>query len=305
MRRQTRKLMRGAALQGFIEGHGGVTEALPLPQDAAIRAHWAFQDDAVFDSPAMDSHFLEFSVEGAARGTARIDGMLTSPNVDALPGLVSFVPAGRDGRIDIHGTGLFLQVTLDAEMMESTARDLLRRGGEGSDLLGFNTLMVPEVTPLFRTLQVDPPRDRLAADALAQKFCTALVSNFSTGALASPPAEPTLSTAQMMRAVDLIEACLGLDLSLGRLAEALELPTWYFVAAFESATGIAPSDYLQERRVDRAREWLAEEAERPEEERLDLDVIARFCGLGDRAGMDAAFRRCVGTDASGRPVRRQ
>jgi len=91
----------------------------------------------------------------------------------------------------------------------------------------------------------------------------------------------------LKRAVDLVEARLGEDMSLAELAGAASLSTSHFARAFKATTGVAPYRYILSRRVQRAQALLAD---------TDLPIIevAARCGYSDPGHFATLFRRETG-----------
>ena len=75
---------------------------------------------------------------------------------------------------------------------------------------------------------------------------------------------------------EFIEDHLGDELTVARLADEACLSPFHFARAFRSATGTAPHRYLTERRLERARTLLAEDA-------LSIAEIAARCGFSSQS----------------------
>lgn len=101
------------------------------------------------------------------------------------------------------------------------------------------------------------------------------------GASAVP--EVGLSTA-LARVVAHVEANLGLPLQVERLAAIAEMSRGHFVRQFGAAVGIAPSDFVLERRLERIERLLLA---------TDMSVvaIAKATGFADGNYLGKAFRR--------------
>lgn len=93
---------------------------------------------------------------------------------------------------------------------------------------------------------------------------------------------------QERRAKDLIDANIDGDLTLEMLARACSLSKRHFTRAFRQSTGMAPHQWLQGRRIDRAKQLL-------ERSFVPLGDIALACGFADQSHFTKAFARAVGT----------
>lgn len=92
---------------------------------------------------------------------------------------------------------------------------------------------------------------------------------------------------QERRAKELIDASIDCGLTLEVLANACSLSKRHFTRAFRQSTGMAPHQWLQHRRIDRAKQFLAKPA-------ASLSDIALECGFSDQSHFTKAFARVVG-----------
>jgi len=106
-----------------------------------------------------------------------------------------------------------------------------------------------------------------------------------------PATEPTeriyLSPPKLKRVIDFIEANLQESIGLDDLARAAGLSANHFLRVFKLATGETPYHYLRARRLERARQLLADNA-------MPLAELALECGFANQAHFTAAFSREVG-----------
>lgn len=169
-----------------------------------------------------------------------------------------------------------------------------------------NDLGVPHVTylghslfhvsedPLLRHLALrlypffDAPEtlDLLLADHLMWGLGIYVCAHY--GDLASHrPVVGGLSTWQERLAKDVIETRLVGGIGLADLATLCGLRTSQFAHAFKRSTGIAPYQWLLQRRVARAKDLLSRG-------RTSLIDIALVCGFADQSHLTRAFARHVG-----------
>lgn len=107
-----------------------------------------------------------------------------------------------------------------------------------------------------------------------------------------------LSSRQLRRARDYLEAHLAENVSLSEVAATCSLSAAHFARGFRLSVGMPPHRYLVHRRVARARELLART-------RLPLSDIAVQCGFADQSHLSRVFRRVLGiTPGSLRPTAR-
>ena len=96
-----------------------------------------------------------------------------------------------------------------------------------------------------------------------------------------------LSTAQMRRAKELLEANLDGSIALRQVAEACGLSTSHFTRAFKETFRKPPHRWLIERRIDRARDLMTNSS-------LSLAEIAVQCGFADQSALNRSFKRVYG-----------
>jgi len=96
-----------------------------------------------------------------------------------------------------------------------------------------------------------------------------------------------LSTWQERAAKDMIEGHLEGGIALEDLAALCGLSASRFAHAFKSSTGIAPYRWLQQRRIERAKELLRRSAD-------TLASTALGCGFADQSHFTRVFRQSVG-----------
>jgi transcriptional regulator GlxA family with amidase domain len=89
---------------------------------------------------------------------------------------------------------------------------------------------------------------------------------------------------QLTRACDVMEADLGESHSISCLAGECGLSSSHFARAFKETTGLAPHQWLTRRRVQRARELLAQST-------MELTDIALACGFVDQSHFSRVFAR--------------
>jgi AraC family transcriptional regulator len=87
--------------------------------------------------------------------------------------------------------------------------------------------------------------------------------------------------------LDFIEANLQESIGLDDLAHAAGLSANHFLRVFKLATGETPYHFLRARRLERARQLLADNA-------MPLAELALECGFANQAHFTAAFSRELG-----------
>lgn len=127
----------------------------------------------------------------------------------------------------------------------------------------------------------------LLCDQLVLALATHLAESY--GGLARPTARSGgLAPWQERRARELIAANLGRGLSLMAVAEECRLSPWHFSRAFKASTGLTPHGWLQQCRIERARELLRGSHH-------SIAAISLMTGFSDQSHLSRVFRRATGT----------
>ena len=113
---------------------------------------------------------------------------------------------------------------------------------------------------------------------------THLLARYGSGVM---PAPERITPLHLQRVLDFIEAHLGEPLPLSRLADVAGLPLFGFARAFRAALGCPPHRHVLQRRLARAREWLARST-------LPLAEIALQLGFSSQAHFASSFRQANG-----------
>jgi AraC family transcriptional regulator len=102
------------------------------------------------------------------------------------------------------------------------------------------------------------------------------------------PAHSGLTQRQVRTIIDYLESHLSDKTTIAELSALLDLSRFHFIRAFKKAVGMPPHQFIMHRRVERARELLADH---------DLSVmeIAERTGFNGGAQLTRAFRQIVGT----------
>lgn len=131
-------------------------------------------------------------------------------------------------------------------------------------------------------------KDGLYIDTLAQMMAVHLARQHSSRArqLHSSSAQ-TISSWKIRRVIEFIEENLGGDLTLGAMAEEIDISPLYLSRAFKAAVGQPPHQYVLGRRIERAKELLRNSE-------LPIVDVALAAGLSSQSHLSNLFLRHVG-----------
>jgi AraC family transcriptional regulator len=128
---------------------------------------------------------------------------------------------------------------------------------------------------------------KLFSDHLLHALNCHFVCSYSGVTLSAPRFRGGLSSRQMRRATELLEAHLDGKIALQQVAEACDLSVSHFARAFKQSFRRPPYKWLMERRVDKARDLMTNS-------RLPLADIATQCGFADQSALNRSFKRMHG-----------
>jgi AraC-like DNA-binding protein len=153
----------------------------------------------------------------------------------------------------------------------------------------------PSLASLIRIMEAEVATGCPTGAIYAESICLALLTRLQS--CCGPRTAPTisrvrkLSSRQMERVDDFIEANLGSRVALTELAALLDLSAGHFLAVFKATAGVTPHRYVVDKRVARAKAWLTEG-------RASIAHIATELGFASQSHFTETFRRAVGTTPS-------
>jgi AraC family transcriptional regulator len=147
-------------------------------------------------------------------------------------------------------------------------------------------------TALKLKSQVDNPgSSRQYAEALGIVLTHELVRINSGAALREPVNRGGLAPWQKKRVAAYIEERVADDIPLATLAELARLSPYHFCRSFKRSFGVPPHRYHASRRIERAKQLLADRE-------LSVTAIALDIGFSDTSTFTAAFHRLTGQTPS-------
>jgi AraC family transcriptional regulator len=140
---------------------------------------------------------------------------------------------------------------------------------------------------LLSSLERPSHCSKIFMDHILQALNCHFVCTYGGVRRSDPKSRGGLTPWQVRRATEILEAHLGDNIALLQVAEACELSVSHFARAFRQTFNRPPHSWLNERRVDRARDLMINS-------RLSLVDIAIRCGFMDQSALNRAFRRIHG-----------
>lgn len=218
-------------------------------------------------------HFVSSQVSGKPR--------LTSDS----PNYFSLIPSGKP-HVGGWGEGSEVVVALLSKgYMERAADELLR--SPAFDIPGAPCAYDPVILSLGSVLRREflrgGVRDLLLLEAVGTVLTGQIVRRWSL----RPDSRPTrgrLSAVQLRRTLDAIEEWIPCGISIGALADQLDMGTHRFTRLFRRTMGCGPYRFVMQRRVERARFLL-------ENTSLSLAEISLELGFANQSHFTSSFRR--------------
>ena len=218
-----------------------------------------------------------------------------APAARGGPGRLCLLPADHESHWDVNGSLRLLHIYLPrlhwaqaAERwfdMDPRSAALAERIFFDDDLLAASCLRIAQLD--WQAEGASLQLQQLVLDVQAR-----LVASH-TGHLARPQAlRGGLSPAARRRVLDHIEAHLADRIELHALADAACLSPFHFARMFKTSFGVAPHAWVMQRRLERARNLLAEG-------RLALETVVQRCGYAHLSHLNAALKRAGLPSASG------
>jgi len=127
----------------------------------------------------------------------------------------------------------------------------------------------------------------LFVDYVMLAVCSYLADKYGDSAPPVAVRKGGLTTAQLRRAKEILVANSGGHILLADVARECGLSRQYFTKAFKATTGLAPHRWLQQHRIDQAKQLLSETS-------LPIVDIAIRCGFADQSHLTRVFTALVG-----------
>jgi AraC family transcriptional regulator len=140
---------------------------------------------------------------------------------------------------------------------------------------------------LNATLERPHHTSRIFLDHVLHALHSHFVRSYGGVNISTAPFRGGLSSLQMRRATELLEAHLDGKIALQQVAQACDLSVSHFARAFKQTFRMPPYRWLIELRVNRARELMTNS-------RLSLVDIATRSGFADQSALNRSFKRIHG-----------
>jgi len=256
---------------------------------AEFRLHASARSDA-FVQPVTEISMV-LRGEGLVRRRASGETLTTH----AGPGVIWFCPAGEP--IDcvelVEGTLEVLHLYLQPDALLDFATERGFVGTATQSLRYIGGFSDPLLEQMGRAILAETQEETAAGSLLVESLSSSLAarllyrySNSSLDVAAGASRVGKLGPRRLNRVLEYIHARLGDALDIRGMASAAHLSRFHFARAFKASTGQTPYQYVNAKRLARAKELLVQNQ--------PLADVARTLNFSSQANFTRAFRREFG-----------
>lgn len=245
------------------------------------------------DLGSCADYCIALDVGQPAAVTRRLDDRTETATF--LPRQFTIIPPDQPSWWQISGNPQVLLIYIRRSVFRRLAAELCRGDPEADPLRPVLAVHDPLVEQLalgiLAALRNGHDSDTVYVDMLAQSMAAHLLRQHGHHPAARARAPAQAPAGRLQRLCDYIEAHLEERLSLDDLAAAAGLHPVYLARLFRRSFGVPPHQYIQQRRVERAKRLLLS-TDQP------LTEIALACGFASPSHFSTSFRRLVGCSPS-------
>jgi AraC family transcriptional regulator len=183
----------------------------------------------------------------------------------------------------------FISLTLEPDRLWHGIRDVSSKIHH--EFLCRHNVEDPQLRALMHTLMAEAeaanPNGRLFVESLILAVSIHFVKHYSAETKFIPEYRTGLTSRQLHRTFEYIEANLTEEISLDTLAKEVNLSKYYFSRLFKRSTGLTPYQYVLQRRLERAKAFL-------KHGESSIVEIAHLFGFSDQSHFSRLFRKQYG-----------
>jgi AraC family transcriptional regulator len=201
-------------------------------------------------------------------------------------GEIAILPSRVPSSLRIEGKVETLLIEMSPELLASAAGQNRSSSAELRPVMAVDDGFIARtILALHADLRAGAPQGPAYGESLGAALAAHLVRWYCEF-VERPQHSARVPGALVDRVREFIEKNLDTDLSLQSLAHLVHMDVFAFSRSFKQAVGASPHRYIMSRRIDRAKELLAQP-------KLPIADIALRCGFSSQSSFSDAFRRLV------------
>lgn len=184
-----------------------------------------------------------------------------------------------------------LQIQLTTKFLQRIAQETLNQNSDHLELIPAFQIRDPQIEAIAMMLFTEHQQEQfdhgLYLDSLTNVLAVNLIRHHTARKPQLPIYEGGLPTRKLSQVLDYIDAYLDRNIKLADLAQLLDMSPFHFSRLFKQSIGMTPHQYLNQQRVERAKQLLKKT------DRLIID-IALECGFSSHSHLGKQFRQITG-----------
>jgi AraC family transcriptional regulator len=241
-------------------------------------------------APAITHHRLILFSRPPEELDLRYEGV--KRHVPPPAGAIMLVPAGSPTLWRWSGSFDSLHIFLEPGLVTRVAAEAFGLDPARLTVAPLDGLDLPQLQTAMWAVDAElTPRGaggRLAAESLANVLAVHLIRHVSAPRQPTHRRNGTLPRAKLRAVVEYIEEHLDSGPTLEQMAAIAHLSPNYFAWQFKRATGLPPHQYVLDRRVERAKQFLQTGSD------VFLAEVAAKAGFSDQSQFSHHFKRLIG-----------
>lgn len=253
-----------------------------------VDAHGTYLDCAE-SYPGLDHHLVTYCSAGRFTLTQSRVGVVNRSVI--CSGMSYIMPAGYDSTWE-GDTGPTVRLRVPMQLMCAAAEELGRRSTPHVELRNVFHVRDPVIERLAALFASEldlkqHPAQMLIVDSLSTALAAHLLRSYDVFGIIEPVSEPALGKLELTKLAAYIEDNLERTIGLAEFAAVVNVSRFHFTRLFKRSTGYTAISFVEQCRIRRARELIAESD-------LPLAQIAIMTGFADQSHFTRRFHRHVG-----------
>jgi AraC family transcriptional regulator len=238
-------------------------------------------------------HLLAAYEQGVRRGGETFIEGLPPSKLRDLARKFTLTPAGHEYR-EWHEPGTLTRLTyvyFDPAKLQTNCELNIADAPFTPRLFFEDPTLWSTVVKLKRLAESQSPANQLYVEALGIVLVHELMRLDRGSPRVDPPTRGGLAPWQQRTAIDYIEEHLAEAIPLSAFAQLVRLSPYYFCRAFKQSFGVPPHRYHMDRRIEHAKELLAQRV-------ISVTDVGLTLGFSETSSFSAAFRKATGLTPS-------